>query len=139
MSLGGEEHALRWGPYDAVVTQVGAGLRLLGQDGRDLVLPYAADEVRPRYRGSVLAPWPNRIADGRYSFGGRQHPLPLTEPEGLTPPPWLGRWGSRRCTDWSAGCAAAASSAARPPSRSGTSSSRRRGTRSASRWRCGTS
>ncbi len=30
-------------------------------------------------RGDVLAPWPNRIRDGRYAFDGRDHQLPLNE------------------------------------------------------------
>src|SRR5690606_34427156 len=31
--------------------------------------------------GQVLAPWPNRIRDGQYTFGGETHQLPLTEPD----------------------------------------------------------
>jgi aldose 1-epimerase len=37
-------------------------------------------EVCPASAGKVLAPWPNRIRDGRYSFGGDVHQLALTEP-----------------------------------------------------------
>ena len=81
MSLGGREFALRSGPYDAVVTEVGGGLRVLRHDGRDVVRSYAADRVRPRYSGVVLAPWPNRVADGAYEFDGESHQLPLSEPE----------------------------------------------------------
>ncbi|WKN46744.1 aldose 1-epimerase family protein [Nocardioides sp. Arc9.136] len=81
MSRGGAEHELTHGGLVAVVTEVGGGVRLLQHDGRDLVRPYAADEVRPRFRGSVLLPWPNRVADGRYRFGGQEHQLPLTEPD----------------------------------------------------------
>ncbi|MFT4260452.1 aldose 1-epimerase family protein [Microbacterium sp.] len=66
--------------YEAVIASVGASLRVLRFDGRDLVVPFEADEVRPGYRGVTLAPWPNRIVDGRYSFGGVEHQLPLTEP-----------------------------------------------------------
>ncbi|WP_223622585.1 aldose 1-epimerase family protein [Microbacterium sp. EST19A] len=66
--------------YEAVIASVGASLRTLTFDGRDLVVPFDADEVRPGYRGATLAPWPNRIVDGRYSFGGVEHQLPLTEP-----------------------------------------------------------
>jgi aldose 1-epimerase len=84
VSLGGDEYALAFGDYSAVITQVGAGLRVLRYGERDLVLSYRADEVRPRYRGALLAPWPNRIADGRYDFGGATHQLPLTEPERRT-------------------------------------------------------
>jgi len=67
--------------YEADIASVGATLRALRFEGRDLVVPFAADEVRPNYRGATLAPWPNRIVDGRYTFGGVEHRLPLTEPE----------------------------------------------------------
>ncbi|MCM3780736.1 aldose 1-epimerase family protein [Microbacterium hydrocarbonoxydans] len=66
--------------YEADVASVGATLRTLTFDGRDLVMPFEADEVRPAYRGATLAPWPNRIVDGRYRFGDVEHQLPLTEP-----------------------------------------------------------
>ena len=81
MSAGGDEHLLVAGDLTAVVTEVGGGLRSLEHRGRPLVLPYGAGEVRPRFRGSLVAPWPNRLTDGRYRFGGTDHQLPLTEPE----------------------------------------------------------
>lgn len=76
----GIQHALRAGDYEAVVASVGASLRSLTYRGRDLVLPFDADEVRPGYQGVTLAPWPNRVVGGRYSFGGEDFELPLTEP-----------------------------------------------------------
>jgi aldose 1-epimerase len=81
MSLGGDELQLRHGDLTAVVTEVGGGLRLLRHRDRDLVLPYRRDEVRPRYRGAVLAPWVNRVVDGRYEFDGAVHQLDINEPE----------------------------------------------------------
>ena len=66
--------------YEAVIASVGASLRTLTFEGRDLVVPFDADEVRPGYRGTTLAPWPNRIVDGSYRFGGVEHRLALTEP-----------------------------------------------------------
>jgi aldose 1-epimerase len=78
--LSGTQHDLAFGDYTATIASVGATLRTLKHRGRDLVVPFAADEVRPAYRGATLAPWPNRITDGRYSFGGVDHQLPLTEP-----------------------------------------------------------
>ena len=81
MSLGGAEHRLNHGDYEAMVTAVGGGLRALRHRDRDLVLAYAADELRPRYRGTLLAPWPNRVVDGRYTFAGETHQLDITEPE----------------------------------------------------------
>ena len=67
--------------YEARIASIGATLRALTFDGRDLVVPFDAEEVRPAYRGATLAPWPNRIVDGRYSFGGTEQQLALTEPE----------------------------------------------------------
>jgi len=67
--------------YEAAIASVGATLRSLTFEGRDLIVPFAADEVRPAYRGATLAPWPNRVVDGRYTFGGVEHRLALSEPE----------------------------------------------------------
>lgn len=76
----GTQHALRSGDYEAVIASVGASLRTLTYQGRDLVVPFEADEVRPATRGAILVPWPNRVVDGMYSFGGRDFQLALTEP-----------------------------------------------------------
>lgn len=81
MSRGGQEWELRAGALSAVVTQVGGGLRLLRHGERDLVLGYPGSEVRPKFRGALLVPWPNRVVDGRYEFGGAAYQLDLTEPE----------------------------------------------------------
>ncbi|WP_375385119.1 aldose 1-epimerase family protein [uncultured Microbacterium sp.] len=77
----GIQHSIRAGGYEAVIAGVGASLRSLTYTGRDLVVPFAADEVRPGFRGATLAPWPNRVVDGRYAFGGVDYVLPLTEPK----------------------------------------------------------
>ncbi|ARC57727.1 Aldose 1-epimerase [Frondihabitans sp. 762G35] len=79
--LSGRQITIDHGPYSATIAAVGATLRTLTYDGRDLVVPFDADEVRPAYRGAVLVPWPNRIVDGTYTFDGVEHRLPLTEPE----------------------------------------------------------
>ncbi len=76
----GTQFDLSHGEYSATVTEVGATLRRLECGGRPLVVGFEADEIRPAHRGSVLAPWPNRIANGRYSFGGVERELPITEP-----------------------------------------------------------
>ncbi|RAO28571.1 Aldose 1-epimerase [Micromonospora noduli] len=67
--------------HEAVIVEVGGGLRTYRHDGVDLLDGYQTDEVCPGCTGQVLAPWPNRIRDGRYSFDGRTHQLALTEPE----------------------------------------------------------
>ena len=72
---------LRHGGYAAEIASIGASLRSLTFEGRDLVVPFAEDEVRPLYRGVVLVPWPNRVVDGRYRFDGADQQLALTEPD----------------------------------------------------------
>ncbi|MFD1847829.1 aldose 1-epimerase family protein [Arthrobacter flavus] len=79
--LSGRQLHLIHGDYSAVVASVGASLRELRYGGRDLIRSYDADEIRPNYRGAILAPWPNRVVDGAYSFGDATHVLSLTEPE----------------------------------------------------------
>lgn len=80
MSLSGTQFELAFGDYTASIASVGATLRTLRHRGRNLVVPFEANEVRPAYRGATLAPWPNRVVDGRYTFRGTEYELPLTEP-----------------------------------------------------------
>jgi aldose 1-epimerase len=79
--LSGTQFVLTHGDYTATIASVGATLRSLQHAGRDLVVPFDADEVRPAYRGATLAPWPNRVTGGRYAFGEETHQLALTEPD----------------------------------------------------------
>jgi len=77
----GEQFELVHGDQRATVVEVGAGLRTYAVGGRELLDGYAADEMSTSGRGQMLIPWPNRIEDGAYTFDGREHRLPLTEPE----------------------------------------------------------
>jgi aldose 1-epimerase len=65
---------------EAVVVEVGGGLRRYTVDGVDVVDPYGTDEICPGGAGQVLVPWPNRIRDGRYTFREQDYQLPITEP-----------------------------------------------------------
>ena len=76
----GEQWTIKSGDHEAVVVEVGGGLRAYRVAGVDIVDGYAEDELPPGGAGQVLAPWPNRIRDGRYVFEGVSHQLPLTEP-----------------------------------------------------------
>jgi aldose 1-epimerase len=78
--ISGTHYGLTAGDYHATIASVGASLRTLEHKGRPLVVAFDADEVRPAYRGATLAPWPNRVVDGRYTFAGTEQQLPLTEP-----------------------------------------------------------
>jgi aldose 1-epimerase len=77
----GTQIELRRGAACAVVTERGARLRSWRVGGDELLDTFAADAPADSYRGAVLAPWPNRVRDGRYAFGGAEHRLALTEPE----------------------------------------------------------
>lgn len=72
---------VRAGAYAACVSALGGALVSLRYGQRDLLCHEESDPPMPRFRGAVLAPWPNRIADGRYSWGGRDHQLPVNEPD----------------------------------------------------------
>lgn len=80
LPVSGAQHTLAAHGYTATIASVGATLRSLQHEGRHLIVPFEADELRPAYRGATLAPWPNRVIDGRYVFDGVEHQLPLTEP-----------------------------------------------------------
>ncbi len=90
----GEQHELSHGDQRAVVVEVGAGLRTYAVGERDVLDGYAADEMCASGRGQVLLPWPNRIEDGRYTFDGREHQLPLTEVAAGNAIHGLVRWSS---------------------------------------------
>jgi aldose 1-epimerase len=80
MKPSGEQFELVSGPVRAVVVEVGGGLRELWHEQRWLVDGFDDSELCPACAGQVLLPWPNRIGDGRYTFDGQEHQLPLSEP-----------------------------------------------------------
>jgi aldose 1-epimerase len=90
----GEQFELASGDQRAVVTEVGAGLRAYAAGGREVLDGYRADELADSGRGQLLLPWPNRIRDGVYRFDGREHRLPLDEPERGNAIHGLVRWSS---------------------------------------------
>ncbi|MEV4620883.1 aldose 1-epimerase family protein [Asanoa sp. NPDC049573] len=78
--LSGTQWTIASDGQEAVVVEVGGGLRAYRAGGVDYLDGYAEDELPPGSSGQVLAPWPSRIRDGRYAFGGETYQLPLTEP-----------------------------------------------------------
>jgi aldose 1-epimerase len=90
----GRQVELVSGAQRAVVTEVGAGLRTYTVDGVDVLVGYAEHEMCSGGRGQLLVPWPNRIRDGRYRFGGADHQTPLSEPEHCNAIHGLVRWAN---------------------------------------------
>lgn len=75
----GTQHTLTRGDARVVVAAVGASLRSYTVGGADVVLPFAETESAPAFSGAVLAPWPNRLTDGEYTFDGTAYEVPVTE------------------------------------------------------------
>ena len=88
----GEQWTIRHGDHEAVVVEVGGGLRTYTFCGRDVLAGYPRDVRSSAGRGQLLMPWPNRIRHGRYTFAGRVHQLALTEPDRGNAVHGLVRW-----------------------------------------------
>src|SRR5499425_3191743 len=92
LAITGQQYQIAAGAYRATVTELGAGLRELLFRDRPLVAGYEADELPPGGAGQLLAPWPNRIDAGRYTFDGTELQLALTEPAHGNATHGLTRW-----------------------------------------------
>jgi len=68
------------GRQQLVVTEVGATMRSYTVDHREVLDGFGPSEWSRSGRGQVLAPWPNRLGDGRYEFAGRSAQAALDEP-----------------------------------------------------------
>lgn len=81
MPATGEQFEIVSGATRAVVTEVGAGLRSLVVGSRPLVETFGEQDRPPKGAGTVLVPWPNRVAAGRWTWEGAVQKLALSEPE----------------------------------------------------------
>ncbi|EBJ8771153.1 aldose-1-epimerase [Salmonella enterica] len=79
MHSGGKTILLTAGDYRAQIVTVGAGLAGLTYQDRHLVIPHDPAEMPMAHLGKVLIPWPNRIANGSYQYGGHEYQLPINE------------------------------------------------------------
>lgn len=95
----GEQFEIALGEQRAVVTEVGGGLRTYAVGDRDVLDGYRVDEMATGGRGQVLMPWPNRLQDGSYEFGGRNLQLALNEIVNSNAIHGLVRWASWRARE----------------------------------------
>lgn len=77
----GEQFEIAHGDQRATIVEVGGGVREYAHGERDVLHPYPVDAICDGAHGTPLIPWPNRLADGRFSFDGDKHQVALTEPE----------------------------------------------------------
>ncbi|HWC22292.1 MAG TPA: aldose 1-epimerase family protein [Flexivirga sp.] len=88
----GEQWEITHGDQRLTVVSVGGGIRSYDAGGRPALFGYPTDAKADAGRGQLLMPWPNRIADGKYTFDGASQQLPLTEPARLNASHGLVRW-----------------------------------------------
>lgn len=88
----GAQHVIEHGGATIVVTEVGATLRSYDVDGWSVVDGFDEHELCSDGRGQVLAPWPNRLGDGRYRFGEREGRAAWDEPQRRNAIHGLVRW-----------------------------------------------
>lgn len=76
-----QQYTITHGDWAAVVDQRGARLVSLTLAERELLWNDHTDGPPRTYQGDHLLPWPNRIRDGVYKFGGQDHQLEVNEKE----------------------------------------------------------
>jgi aldose 1-epimerase len=95
----GEQFAIAAGDQRATIVEVGGGIRAYGIADRPVLQSYEVGAMCDAAHGTPLVPWPNRLADGRYSFEGTDHQLGLTEPAKHNAIHGLLRWRSWHAAD----------------------------------------
>ncbi|HTU40050.1 MAG TPA: hypothetical protein VMF35_18790, partial [Acidimicrobiales bacterium] len=88
----GQQWRIGHGRHEVVVCEVGATLRHYAVGATPVLDGFGADEWSHSGRGQVLAPWPNRLADGRYEFNAVRAQAALDEPERRNAIHGLVRW-----------------------------------------------
>ena len=77
----GQQFEISAGEHRATIVEVGGGIRTYQVGDRPVLDPFPLDAMADGAHGTPLVPWPNRLADGRYSFAGQDYQVALTEPE----------------------------------------------------------
>lgn len=96
----GQQWLLRKGSHAATVVEIGGGLRDYTIDGEHVLNGFDLESMCSGARGTTLAPWPNRLRDGRYEFRGQEHQLPLSEPSSSNAIHGLVRWRPWTLASW---------------------------------------
>ncbi len=76
----GRQYEIGFGAQRATVVELGGGIREFSDGASAVLEPYAREAICDAGHGAPLIPWPNRLAQGRYSFEGSEQQLALSEP-----------------------------------------------------------
>jgi aldose 1-epimerase len=88
----GLQFEIHRGNMSAVITEVGATLRVFEVGEREFLFTFSQDQMSMFSEGQVLIPFPNRIDMGSYVFNGVTEQLPLSEPARRNAIHGLTRW-----------------------------------------------
>ncbi len=75
---GRQAHLAAYG-QELTVVEVGGGIRSYQLDGEDILDGFSQEEVCPAGSGQILAPWPNRLGEGRFEWNGTAYQTAITE------------------------------------------------------------
>lgn len=75
----GTNYTLTAGSSTVVVASLAAALRSYERDGVGLTETWGDDDIPLGGGGMLLAPWPNRVAGGRWTLHGEEQRLDITE------------------------------------------------------------
>jgi aldose 1-epimerase len=95
----GQQFTLTAGDTVAVITEVGGGIRHLQHEDVEILDGFPETAACDGARGQTLLPWPNRVEDGRYRWGGQDLQLALTEPDRHNAIHGLTRWANWELID----------------------------------------
>jgi len=88
----GRQFEIHRGNMRAVITEVGATLRVFEVGTQEFLFTFSQNEMSMFSEGQVLIPFPNRIDHGMYVFSGMTEQLPLSEPARQNAIHGLTRW-----------------------------------------------
>ncbi len=95
----GRQFEIARGEQRATIVELGGGIREYSVGAREVLEPYPLRAICDGAHGAPLIPWPNRLADGRYSFDGDEHQLALSEPARRNAIHGLMRWRPWRAAE----------------------------------------
>ncbi|MET0324151.1 MAG: aldose 1-epimerase family protein [Ilumatobacteraceae bacterium] len=92
LPMSGRQFEIGHGAQRVTVTEVGATLRAYTVGDEPIIDGFDVDDMASGGHGQILAPWPNRLGNGRYSFEGQTERVPLNEPARANAIHGLVRW-----------------------------------------------
>ena len=95
----GLQWAIEADGHRAVIAEVGGVLRHYSAGEAEVLDGFGPDEISPASAGQILAPWPNRIRDGHYTFEDTAYQLALTEPARHNAIHGLANWSRWKLVD----------------------------------------